>query len=69
MKIIISRGLNEEREGHSQLGLSSLLGHAMINSSPFEMSHSIEFLILFTSPNLCDSNACIFVANELELSQ
>jgi len=40
MKIIISRGLNEEREGHSQLGPSSLLGHAMINSSPFEMSHS-----------------------------
>jgi hypothetical protein len=37
---IKNSGLNEEREVHSQVGLSSLLGHAMINSSSFKMLHS-----------------------------
>ena len=54
------RGLSEEREVHAQVEPSSLLGHPMINSSSFEMSHSARNFLPFTSPNFCDNNAYIF---------
>ena len=39
----------------------------MINCSSFEMSHILtEFPIPFTGPNMCDSNAYIFMAAETE---